>query len=87
METLNAVLYLTGLACFVLALRQLPRAATTRRGTINALSGCAIFASLLTTAGFGLPAGALVVQVMALLAVVLAAFAVVERRLAAARGH
>jgi len=43
MEPLFAILYLAGLACFALALRNFPRSETARRGYVYAAAGSAMF--------------------------------------------
>jgi len=43
MDPLFAVLYLAGLACFALALRNVPRSETLRRGYLYAAAGSALF--------------------------------------------
>lgn len=85
MDHLHVILYATALACFLLALKDLSRPGTERRGIVNMLTGGSIVAGLVVDLYVAVPISAVMAGIMGLLAFVLVVFSTVDRRLSGLR--
>ncbi|WP_448203940.1 hypothetical protein [Azospirillum sp. sgz302134] len=80
MEILYPVLYLAGLALFVLGLHELPKAETERRGNSCLLASVVSFAVLIAAGLTGNVADHAVLELMAGLAIAMAAVVTLNQR-------